>query len=306
MKILIFGGTGLIGSHLIETELLQEHEVCVVSRRPDEAKKKFSNKVDAVAWVGKSTDRLQEKAEWADAIINLAGENLAKLWNKKTKQKIEKSRVETGLTIAGLINNSKDKPRTVIQASAIGYYGSDPDATFNEDSAPGKGFLADVIDKWEDSLDEIRSENVRKVFLRSGLVLSKEGGFLPKMILPMKLFVGGPIGSGQQWMSWIHLRDEVRAIRFLLENEAMRGPFNLTAPNPVQQKEFAETLGKAMDKPSWLPVPAFVLEASMGQMAKETVLASQRVIPDKLLDAGFEFVFTRLDEALKDIFLDPN
>lgn len=301
MKVLIFGATGFIGSHLVKSKLLPDHEVCVVSRRPKEARKKFDNKVDALGWKGKVTPELQEKVEWADAIINLAGENLAKLWTSKAKKRIEKSRLNLGFAVAELINNAKNKPGTVIQASAVGYYGSDPSASFNEDSAPGKGFLADVTDKWEDSLDEIRDEHVRKVYLRSGIVLGKEGGMLPKIKIPMKLYVGGHIGNGKQWMSWIHIEDEVRAIHFLLEHTELKGPFNLTSPNPVQQKEFTSALGRAMNRPSWFPVPSFILKLFLGDMADEMLLASQRVIPDKLLDAGFEFSYTNIDDAFRDL-----
>ena len=198
------------------------------------------------------------------------------------------------------ILEAQSPPQVFFQASAVGYYGPGDDQVITEDASPGNDFLAQVCQEWESASAEVETRGVRRVVARTGIVLSADGGALPRMALPFKLFAGGPAGSGRQWMPWIHLADEVGALRFLLEREA-RGPFNLTAPKPVTNREFSGLLGKALHRPSLLPAPALALRLALGEMA-DLILTGQRAVPNRLLDLGYKFRFPDLDSALQDIY----
>jgi len=253
-------------------------------------------------WDGRSTGTWISQADGAYAIINLAGENISQgRWNQSKKAGILHSRLDATRAVVAAIKLIGNKPSVVVQASAIGYYGSSRTEEFNENSQPGKGFLADVCKKVELCTEPIEGLGVRLVIIRTGVVLGRDGGALPNLVKPFKMFFGGHPGSGRQWFSWISLEDQVAAIRFLLENEKQRGVFNLTAPEPVTMKGFCKTLGKVLKRPSLLFVPGFVLRLMLGEMADEMILSGQKVVPEKLVNAGFHFKYTKVEDALKAI-----
>lgn len=302
MKVLVLGATGFIGRELVEKLLEYQHEVIVFTRDHARASKTFNDRVEIVQWRTDEYIVLQEYVHKVDTVINLAGENLAAAkWTDLQKRKIISSRVNIGKALSFAIQQSEDKPYLLIQASAIGYYGFSQEKEFTEDTPAGKGFLPMVTKHWEDSVRNIRREKTRKVFIRTGLVLGRKGGLLPRMMMPFKFFAGAYLGDGKQWLSWIHIKDEVNAILFLLEKENSSGVYNLTAPNPVRMKDFAGKLGKKLGKPAWLAVPGFVLKAIYGNMARETMLQGQKVAPKRLQDEGFDFQYETLEKALEDL-----
>ncbi len=302
MRVLITGATGFIGRALTECLLLHSHEVVALTRNLKSAKKLFDPQVLTVEWDGKSTTGWQTHADKTDAIVNLAGRNIGKsLWTKSVKENLLQSRLDAGLAVSNAIKDAKQKPQVLVQASAIGYYGSREDEELTEDSSMGEGFLAALTKEWENSSKDIEELGVRRVCIRTGLVLGLGGGVLPKMMLPFRFFAGGPAGSGRQWLSWIHLEDEVNSILRILEEDQYSGIYNLTAPNPVTMGEFCKHLGKAMRRPSWLPVPAFILKTILREMADETILTSQKGYPKRLLAAGFSFQYGEVSKALESI-----
>jgi hypothetical protein len=237
-----------------------------------------------------------------DAIVNLAGENIASgRWTRRRKKQIKESRVKTGQLLCDAIRLSASKPGILVQASATGYYGTTVEIPVDEDQPAGTGFLAELTREWESSVSAAGKLVTRTVIIRTGLVLGKDEGLLKKMLIPFRLYSGTIPGSGRQWISWIHIRDEVGAICFLLENLDCSGPYNLTAPHPVTMKSFIVSLSEAINRPAWLKVPGILLKAAMGEMAAETVLSSQNILPGKLLQKGFIFEFPHLPEALKNL-----
>lgn len=304
MRVIISGGSGLIGRALVNNLADGGYEVIVLSRSPGRVSGLPAG-VRAVGWDVRSADGWGELADGALAIVNLAAENLAgqsffpSRWTTERKQQIVQSRLEAGRAVVEAVEKAAQKPKVVIQASAIGYYGTSEDQTFTEDSPPGDDFPAQVCQQWEASTKPVAEMDVRHVIIRTGLVLSTKDSSLPRVMLPYRLFVGGPFGNGRQWWSWIHLNDQVRAIRFLIEQEAAAGPFNLTAPNPVQNRDFGRTLGKVMKRPHYLPVPAFAMRVAFGEVA-DIVLQGQRVIPERLQQMGFHFEYPQLEVALRD------
>lgn len=239
----------------------------------------------------------------AEGVIHLAGEPIAgKRWTAEQKQKIRSSRIDTTRALVAAIAAAKQKPRFLINSSAIGYYGARGDEALNEQAGPGSDFLARLCVDWEGEAIKAEEHGLRVIRLRTGIVLGRGGGALAKMLLPFKLFIGGPLGSAKQWMSWIHLEDEIGLIQFLIENPQARGVVNATAPNPVTMKEFCQTLGRALHRPSWAPVPAFALRLMLGEMA-EMLLTGQRVLPEKALSLGYRFRYPDLREALRALSL---
>lgn len=302
MRIIITGATGFIGRALTRELAGAGYEVVVLSRNPKTGKGVFENQVSTVKWDGKSGEGWTAYADGAHTVINLAGENIASgRWTKKRKQTILESRLNAGEAIVEAVKQTHQKPKVVIQASGIGYYGSGSDEILDESSPPGSGFLPEVAAQWESSTKEVESLGVRHVVIRTGIVLGMDGGALPRLVRPFRFFVGGPLGSGKQWFSWIHLSDEVKVIRLLMEKENLHGVFNLTSPGALQQKDFCRVLGKAMRRPSWLPVPGFLMRLLMGEMAEELLLSGQRVIPKRLLEAGYEFQYPEAGSALQEI-----
>ncbi|MFB6291663.1 MAG: TIGR01777 family oxidoreductase [Candidatus Bipolaricaulia bacterium] len=303
MQVIITGGTGLIGKKLVEELSAAGHRSVVLSRNPGE--REVPGDSVLVRWDARSPSGWVEWVEDSDAIVNLAGENIAgkglipDRWTPRKKKAILNSRLKAGEAVNQAVEKAKDKPQVLIQASAIGYYGTrERDKT--EDSSPGDDFLADTAKKWEKITSPVEEMGVRRAVIRTGIVLSSEGGVLPRLILPYRLFLGGPLGSGKQWYSWIHVADEVRAIRFLLENEDGEGPFNLVAPNPRRNYEFGKELGAVLDRPSYLRVPGFLFKILLGDASK-LVLEGQKVKPKRLEELEFEFDYPTLEEALNDL-----
>ena len=276
MRVVVAGASGLIGSAL--TRALRERGDAAV------ALPRFASGPWSV--------------EGADAVVNLAGASVAgKRWSPAYKKEIEQSRVLTTRAVVDAIRAAQRKPRVLINASAVGYYGGRGDEVLDESAAPGADFLANLSRQWE---AEAQRAPVRSVQLRTGIVLSARGGALGKMVPPFKAFVGGPVGSGRQWFPWIHLADEVAAILWCIDRE-VTGPVNLAAPGIVTMKEFAKALGRALHRPSWAPVPAAPLRILLGEFAS-ALLEGQRAVPKKLLDSGFRFRFENVDAALRDLF----
>lgn len=313
MKVLITGGTGLIGSALARSLVQDGHEVVVLTRNPNKDKQKVGlpSAVRLVKWDGKTGRGWSEELDGADAIVNLAGETISPQlggWGTTQKAAIKQSRIDAAKAVVDAVSRANSKvgggqggaPRLLIQSSAIGYYGVHDDELITEASPAGDDFLADVGKVWEAASQPVEAMGVRRVIIRIGIVFSDKGGPLPLLSLPFKLFVGGPVGSGKQYLSWIHIEDEVGAIRFLLDNEQASGVYNLTAPNPVTNKEFAEAAGKALSRPSFFPTPAFMLKIVLGD-ASTIALDGQRVIPKRLQEAGYQFKFTHINNALNDL-----
>ncbi len=293
MRVLITGGSGLLGTALAEN-LSDKHEVIIVSRTS-----KGKSRFKTIVW-----DIIPEHITNDTAIIHLAGDNVGEgKWTPKKKRKILDSRLKTGKQIVDAIAESEDKPQVLIQSSAVGYYGRSESKTFKEDSDPDSAndFLADVCEQWEESTVNVSKSGVRRVVTRTGVVLSTKGGALKEMMLPFKMFAGGQIGSGRQWMSWIHIEDEIRAIRFLMENDHARGAFNLVAPNPVRNHEFVRALADVMNRPAILPVPAFAVKMLLGEKAEYIVLKGQKVTPDRLETIGFSFKHPIIEGALANL-----
>lgn len=301
MHTIITGGTGLIGRALAESLAADGHKVTVLSRSPQKNQGKMPAGVEVARWDGKSAEGWGYLADGAYAIVNLAGEGIADgRWSAERKRRILQSRVDAGKAVVEAIRQAKVKPKVVIQSSAVGYYGASDAMPLPEESPLGKDFQARVCFEWEASTAEVERMGVRRAIIRSGVVLSTKGGAFPKLLLPFQLFAGGPLGSGKQFFPWIHIDDEVRAIRFLMENEKAKGPFNLTAPQPPTNKEFAQKLGKAMGRPAFLPAPAIAMKILFGEMST-ILLDGQRAIPQALEEAGYGFAYPEAVSAIKDI-----
>lgn len=305
MRVIITGGTGLIGHALADNLLKDKHEVIILSRNPDKHRGQALAGARLEKWDGRSAAGWGNLVEGA-AIVNLAGANLAEgRWTKQRKAEILSSRLQAAHAVVEAVRTATKKPDVVIQASAIGYYGPRRDEEIREDTGPGQGFTAEVSVQWEKSVAPIQEVGVRVAVIRTGLVLSLAGGALPQLVRQFKLMAGGPMGSGEQWYSWIHIADEVRAIRFLLENPSHQGIFNLTAPAPLTNRVFTSTLGNVMNRPSLLPTPGFALKLALGEMS-EILLEGQRVLPTRLMQAGFRFRFSTLEHALRDLLAPGN
>jgi uncharacterized protein (TIGR01777 family) len=306
MRIIVTGGTGLIGQALSADLSKGGHKVIILTRNPrqHEATK---DKIQHVKWDAQTSAGWGHLADGADAIVNLAGESLAgegflpTRWSVKRKQSILNSRVNAGNAVVEAVQQASNKPKVVIQASAVGYYGVHEDEEITEASPPGNDFLAEVCKAWEHSSAAVAAMGVRHVIIRTGIVLTTKDGALPRLALPFKLFAGGPLGSGRQQMPWIHIDDEVAAIRFLIENDQASGGYNLSAPNPVSNKQFANVLGKVLHRPSFMPTPGFAFKIAFGEVSM-VILEGQRAVPKRLLEAGFQFRFASLEAALRDLF----
>jgi uncharacterized protein (TIGR01777 family) len=301
-RILITGASGFIGRALARDLAASGYDVVALTRNPAASRRLFPGSVVTAGWDGRTAAGWGDLADGAVAVINLAGDNLAEgRWTRAKKERILRSRTDAGAAVVEAVRAAGTKPEVLLQASAIGAYGGRGDEELDESSSSGTGFLADVVRRWEDSTKEVESWGVRRAIVRSGLVLGKGGGVWPRLVLPFRFFAGGPLGNGRQGFSWISLEDEVRAVRFLIESDELAGTFNLTAPQPLRQREFCRVVGKAMRRPCWLPVPAVVLKVLFGEKARETLLAGQRVVPRRLLAAGFEFRYPDAATAVKAI-----
>jgi len=297
MRAIITGGTGFIGRALVAE--LREHgwEIVVLSRNPGKVAEAFGAGV-----IGMPMDN----GDWPDllgpetAVVNLAGENIAGRWTGSKKTRIRESRGTAGKRIVQAVQKSGSLPAVVIQASAVGYYGPCGNTPVDEYAPSGTGFLAEVCRQWEASTATLEAMGGRRCLIRTGMVLG-DGGALGRMLPPFKAYMGGPPGSGSQGVSWIHLADEVGAIRFLMENASTNGPYNLTAPSPVNFRKFAQALGGVLKRPYKVPVPPFALRMLYGEMADEVLLSGQLALPRRLEKAGYSFRFPGLSDALRDI-----
>jgi uncharacterized protein (TIGR01777 family) len=297
MKYFITGGTGFIGKQLIENLLGQKAEIIVLTRDKAKTTKLFGDSVKSVLDVSEI-----DKSENIDAIINLAGEPIAdKKWSAAQKQKLISSRLNTTESVVKLIERLDKKPECLISASAIGYYGAQAENIITESSAPNKEFTHELCKSWEDSAHKASQTNVRVCIIRLGVVLGKNGGALKKMLPAFKLGLGGKIGSGKQYFSWVHIDDVVSAINFLIENKNSNGVYNLTSPSPVTNTEFTQALGFALKRPTFFNMPAFVVKKIFGEMGDRLLLNGQRVFPENLLKSGFSFKFEKLNKAFDSI-----
>ncbi len=295
MKVLVSGSSGLVGSALVSELGAEGHTVSrLVRSRSGTAPDRIF--WDPAKWVLDPAD-----LEGYDAIIHLSGENIAGRWTREKKLRIEQSRVESTRLLSEAIISLKQPPKVFLSASAIGYYGNRDDEILTEDSVAGEGFLADLSCRWEDAAKPPSYAGIRVVNLRIGVVLSSRGGALEKMLLPFKLGLGGRVGDGEQYWSWIAMDDLIGAILFALTNDEISGPVNLVSPNPVTNSEFTRVLGKVLNRPTVIPLPSIIARAAFGEMADEALLASVRVVPQKLLEKGFEFQYTDLEAIFYEI-----
>ncbi len=296
MNILISGGTGLIGREFINN-FCHSHSFSVITRHKTKATPLFNENVTLISDVAEIDD-----IGIYDAVINLAGEPIAdKRWTDTQKKIICDSRWNITSHLVDKINTSKNAPRVFLSGSAIGYYGNQGDDVVVENTPPHNEFTHDLCAKWESIANDVKTTNTRVVTLRTGVVLSDKGGALPKMALPFKFGGGGTLGSGNQYLAWIHLKDMINAIAFLLENDNCSGAFNLTAPEPVTNKVFSQELAKALHRPCLLNVPAFAMKILMGE-SSTMILEGQRVIPEKLTLAGFSFIYPTIESALNSFY----
>lgn len=295
MHILITGGTGFIGSALCKKLLNIKSEVIAITILSRKSAAQVQQKCGSSVNVINDLDSYNNAV---DVIINLAGEPIAdKRWSKAQKNTIKESRYKTTQAIIQFIQRSKQKPTCLISSSAIGYYGNQGDKIVNEETSCHQEFTHEVCKEWEAIAQQAADDNVRVCLLRTGLVIGKKGGFLKRMLLPFKLGMGGRLGNGQQWMSWVHLDDLTNAMLWFINNPNLSGPFNGTAPEPVTNKEFTQTLGECLNRPTLLPVPAIILQVLLGEMSR-LLLTGQRVLPTRLQESGFEFEYTALKPAL--------
>ncbi|MDF5715709.1 MAG: TIGR01777 family oxidoreductase [Rhizonema sp. NSF051] len=303
MKVAITGATGFVGSRLVERLQEEGMKVLVLTRNTAFAQKIFPStafpNVEIAAYTQNEPSFWHQLAT-CEGVVNLAGEPIGEgRWTPERKQEILNSRKLGTQKIVEAILNANPKPKVLVNASAIGYYGTSETTVFDEKSLPGQDFLAQVCQSWEAEAQKVTDVGVRLIILRFGIVLGM-GGALGKMITPFKLFAGGPIGSGQQWFSWIHLDDVVNLIILALTKPEMQGIYNATAPHPVRMTELSKTMGQVMNRPSWLSVPAFAMEALLGDGAK-VVLEGQQVLPQRTLATGFKYQYSHLQPALEQI-----
>jgi len=299
MRLLITGGTGMIGTALSRSLLAEGNQVCVLTRNPGAAR--LPEGVRAIGWDGRTSLGWEKVLSQVDAVVNLIGERLSKWpWTKRQRQRFFDSRVEGGRALVGAIQAASPRPQVLIQASGVNYYGPLGPTPVTEAQSPGNDFLADVCRAWEGSTEPVEELGVRRIIIRSAIVLSAQVGILPIMLFPVKLFLGGPLGGGRQGLPWIHLEDEVNAIRFLLENQSANGPYNLTAPVPISSAEFMRVAAKQLHRPYWLPIPAFMLRFVLGGMST-LVLDGAYLLPGRLHELGFDFRFRTAQAALSDL-----
>lgn len=296
-RILLTGASGLIGSHLLRALIQRGDTVVALSRHPFASGHNIVWKAGDVTDVTFVADAMQN----VDAVVNLAGASIAQRWTDAHKQAIMQSREQTTRALCAAMKQVTREPRVLVNASAVGYYGCHSSAMFDEQSLPGTGFLAEVCQRWEAAARHAEAAGVRTVLVRIGVVLAKEGGALPKLALPVKTFVGGTLGDGRQWMSWIHIDDLVNLLLLALDNDSLHGPVNGVAPEAVRAAAMTQAIGKVLHRPVWLPVPGFALKMLLGQMAEEALLGGQQAVPTRARAAGFVYKFPTLLPALENL-----
>ncbi len=295
--VLVSGATGFVGKALCAALKERGLAFTAFSRRPDRAKSILPGVKEVYRWRPKLEAAPLAAIQGAGAVVHLAGESVAGRWNAAKKRDIRESRVTGTRHLIKAIGEAKSKPSVLVCASAVGYYGDRGEEELTEESGPGGDFLAEVCQAWEAEARRAEEFQVRVVMLRTGVVLGRDGGALKQMLIPFKLGLGGPVGNGRQWMPWVSLDDLVGIIVYAIESTHVQGPVNATAPNPVQNREFTKTLAHVLHRPAFLPVPAFALKLLLGEFA-EVLLASQRVVPRRLQEAGYAFRHSTLEEAL--------
>lgn len=312
MRVIITGGTGLIGKALAQSLVADGHEVVILSRNPKKYEGLTPAGITLAQWDGKTAAGWGQLADGAGAIINLAGENLAgsgfwpARWTPESKARIMDSRVNAGKAVVEAVEQAAQKPQVLIQASASGYYQNDQNGkrgatVMTEDQPPGTDFQAEVVKAWEDSTAAVEAMGVRRVIIRTAVVLSLEKGAFRNLVWPFKVMqLSGPLGSGKQWFPWIHLDDEVAAIRFLMDNENASGAYNLSAPDMTTNAQFTNVLGKVMRRPAFMPVPAIAMKIAFGEVST-LVLDGWQAVSDKLQAAGYEFKYPTAESAIRDL-----
>ncbi|MEN3340514.1 MAG: uncharacterized protein V7647_4190 [Acidobacteriota bacterium] len=309
MRIVIAGGTGFLGSPLAEVYAEDGHDVRVLTRSlpPGEARHDSGTGVPGITRVGWNPDG--QSGPWAtvldgaDAVFNLAGENIGeRRWTPQRKAALRDSRILPTRSLVAGIKRAGAPPHAFISGSAVGYYGASGDEPKLEDSAPGQGFLAELCEDWEAEARRAATAATRVVLVRTGVVIERSGGALQQMMRPFRLFVGGPMGSGRQYISWIHRHDWIEMMRWVAQTPAIIGPINATSPAPVTNREFARELGRALHRPGFVPAPAFALKLLLGEMAGPLVLTGQRALPGRAQALGYHFRYPDLGQALRGIF----
>ncbi len=296
--MIISGATGFIGRTLCR-ELHNDYEVIALSRDSRRAASIVGEYAKVVEWDARTASSWARYVENAHAIVNLAGENIAAgRWTQPKRDSIMQSRTNSANAIVDAVRGARNKPAVVIQISGVNYYGACGDEVLDEDSPPGAGFLAEVSRRVESIAARVERSGVRHVITRPGMVLGLKGGALPRFMTPFRFYLGGYTGSGRQWVSWISLQDMIGAVRFLMDNQDLKGAFNLTSPNPVTMKQFSRTLGAVLHSPAWTVLPGFAARLAFGQLAEEVLLAGQRAVPKRLMEAGFQFRHPDLRTAL--------
>jgi len=305
MKAVITGGSGLIGQALTKELTKNGYEVVILSRNPERTGAKLAD-AEVVHWDGRTQGDWVKHVNGADAVINLAGasiagDNVLKMrWTAKRKTQIHRSRMDAGKAITEAIQSVENKPGILVQSSAVGIYGPLDDEIVDENHPLPDDYLANVCRDWENSTKGVEDMGIRRVVIRTGLVFSKEGGIFPLLRLPFSLFVGGPLGSGKQYVSWIHIDDAAGAIRHLIKQDHAAGTYNLTSPGPVSNKTFSQEMGKSMRRPALLPVPSFTMKIALGEVST-LALDGQRVVPARLIKSGYKFKHETLNEALRNL-----
>jgi uncharacterized protein (TIGR01777 family) len=300
VKILVTGASGFIGSALCDSLLVRGDTVVGLSRDPSKARG-TNPSVSWHAWEPLLERPPAEAFDGVDAVVNLLGEKIDQRWTGEAKERIMESRRTGTHNLIGTVAGLERKPRVLVNQSAIGFYGDHGDSIMDESGSSGEGFDAEVVREWEAAASETEATGVRLVIVRTGHVLDPDGGFLAKLLPPFRLGVGGPLAGGDQYVSWIHVEDEVGLILWAIENEAVSGVVNLTAPNPVTNRELSKALGRALHRPASMPVPGFALDLMYGGEFGAVLRGGQRVLPRRALDLGYEFRHPELDEALEDL-----
>jgi len=302
MRIVLDGGTGFIGQALCLSLVRDGHQVTVLTRNARSASQLLGPLVRAVEWNGRDAGSWEHSLEGADAVINLAGAPIADArWTDARKKLLKNSRVMATRLLVEAMCRCLSKPATLISASGIGYYGACDDRVLDEGAPRGRGFLADLCLAWEGEALRATAFGTRVVLLRTGMVLEQNGGALPKMLLPFRLFMGGPIKPGTQWISWIHRRDHIGMIQWALATPGLSGPLNAVAPGAVTMDQFCTLLGRVLHRPSWLPVPGLALKIMLGELGT-LMTTGQRVYPTKALSGGYVFHYPALEPALRAVF----
>ena len=302
MRLLVTGGTGFVGRHLLERLLAEGHGIAALTRDPEAARARTGQAVDWFPWDALREPPPEAALHGVEGVVNLAGESLVdRRWTEKQKSRIRESRIAgTRRLMEALALRDGPAPGVAVSASAVGYYGNRGEERLTEASAPGEDFLATLCQEWEEAATATLPAETRVVTLRIGVVLGKGGGALARLVPLFRLGLGGPLASGKQWMSWIHVDDLCGLILHALRTPGLRGAVNATAPEPARNREFTHALGKALRRPAFLPVPGFALRLALGEMA-EVLIGGQRVLPEKALDSGFAFRFPNVAEALGDV-----